>query len=82
LVELSTIPLLNLHRGDKATIIGFSVLDVPAKFYTIGIVPGSTIQLYRKLPLGGAVCIKLNNTDTKIAVSRREAEIILTNKLL
>lgn len=80
MAESTSIPLSDLQQGDKATISGFDTIDVPAKFYSIGIVPGTMFQVYRKLPLGGAVCIALSETDTKLAVSRSEARIILTHK--
>lgn len=80
LAEPQSIPLSDLQQGDNATISGFDTVDVPAKFYSIGIVPGTIFKVYRILPLGGAVCIALTETDTKLAVSRSEARIILTHK--
>ncbi len=72
--------LADLKRGEKAIITGFNTDDIPAKFYSIGIVPGSALQVYRIIPFNGPICILLDNTEGKLAISRGEAKLINIEK--
>ena len=70
-------PLLSdLHKGEKAIITGFNTEDIPSKFYSIGIIPGSIIIVYRIVPFNGPICIITGNEENKLAIRRSEAKLI------
>jgi ferrous iron transport protein A len=69
--------LSDLQRGEKGMITGFNTEEIPAKFYSIGIVPGSYIEIYRRIPFSGPVCIIVGNDPGKLAIRRSEAKLIL-----
>jgi ferrous iron transport protein A len=72
--------LSDLRKGEKARIRGFTTEEFPAKFYSIGIIPGSTIEVYRIVPFRGPVCIILGDHDDKLAIRRSEAKLIIVER--
>lgn len=72
--------LSDLKKGDKATITGFTTEEIPAKFYSIGIVPGTLIEVYRKIPLNGPICIILTNSEAMLAIRKSEAELVMVEE--
>jgi ferrous iron transport protein A len=68
--------LSDLRKGEKAMIAGFNTEDIPAKFYSIGIIPGLIIEVYRIVPFNGPICIITGMEESKLAIRRSEAKLI------
>ena len=67
--------LNNLELGKKATIAAFSDERAGCQLMTMGILPGSNVQVVRKAPLGGAIYLKMENQQ--FAIRNKEAECIM-----
>ena len=67
--------VLDLKKGEEATVKQFSDSSIACKLLTIGIIPDSRIKMIRKSPFGGAYCLKLGNTF--VAVRHKEAKSII-----
>lgn len=67
--------VLDLAKGEEATVKEFADSSMACKLLTIGIIPDSRITMIRKSPFGGAYCLKLG--DTFIAVREKEAKSIV-----
>jgi ferrous iron transport protein A len=59
---------------------GFNAEEVPSKFYSIGIIPGSMIEVYRIVPFRGPVCIIAGDGNDKLAIRRSEAKLIIVER--
>ncbi len=75
------ISLDKLKKGEKATIVSFHNDELPAKFYELGFMPGTTVQIKHKAPLNGPICVNVIDYQTLIAIRKTEAALILTDKL-
>ncbi len=64
-----------LHFLQKSTILHFSEESIEKKFISMGIVPGSRIEIMRKAPLGGALYAKIDGLI--IALRNSEAKSIV-----
>lgn len=72
--------LKDLKIGDLGEITGYNSDDIPAKFYEMGFIPGTQLQIKNKAPFGGPICISIVSNKTVMALRRTEAEKILINK--
>lgn len=69
-------PLLQLNRGHRARIIGFSGGHMlAAKLRQLGIVPGVCVRVIRVAPLSGPVLIEVDGRS--IALGRQIASRVL-----
>ncbi len=71
--------LKDLKKGVIAVIKGFSEEDIPSKFYEMGFLPGTELEIKNKAPFGGPICISLINNKSIMALRRKEADQILIN---
>ena len=72
--------LTDLRKGEKAEIVGFSSEDIPAKFFELGLVPGTAIEYKRAAPFSGPVWITLCKNNCMLALRKAEAKCVLVNK--
>ena len=66
--------LSNFKEGDYGVVNSFDDDTMAAKFLTMGVIPGKTLQLMRRIPYGGGLYIKVD--DSNIAVRELEAKHI------
>lgn len=67
--------LSKLKKGERGMIDSFSDQEIGCKLMSMGILPGSKVQILRKAPFGGAVYLKLDNQQ--FAIRNNEAECIV-----
>ena len=67
--------LNQLNKGESAIIHSFVDEQMACKMLSMGILPGSKVQLVRKAPFGGAIYIRLDNQQ--FAIRNSEAECIV-----
>ncbi len=72
--------LKDLKIGELAEIAGYKSDDIPAKFYEMGFIPGTSLQVKNKAPFGGPICISIISNKSVLALRRNEADKILINK--
>ncbi|MDG4945443.1 ferrous iron transport protein A [Weeksellaceae bacterium KMM 9713] len=72
--------LADLKKGERATILGFSTEDIPAKFLELGIVPGEDVEFRCSAPFNGPICISLCKTSCVLALGKSEASAVLVKK--
>lgn len=72
--------LVDLQKGEKAKIIGFSTEDIPAKFLELGLVPGEEIEFKRSAPFNGPIFITLRNSNSALALRKSEAKDVIVKK--
>ena len=67
--------LSNLKDGEKGTIRHFTNDHIASKLLSMGVLPGKSIRLVRRLPFGGGIYIKIENQS--IALREDEARSIV-----
>ena len=67
--------LTSLKPGVKAIVDSFSDHYVGGKLLSMGILPGSKVEIVRKSPLGGSIYTKVNNS--LVALRKEEAACIM-----
>lgn len=67
--------LSNLKDGEKGTIRHFTNDHIAGKLLSMGVLPGKSIRLVRRLPFGGGIYIKIENQS--IALREDEAKSIV-----
>ena len=72
--------LADLKKGERATILGFSTEDIPAKFFELGIVPGEDVEFRCSAPFNGPICISLCKTSCVLALGKSEASSVLVKR--
>lgn len=72
--------LAYLKKGERATILGFTTEDIPAKFLELGIVPGEDVEFRCSAPFNGPICISLCKTSCVLALGKSEASAVLVKK--
>lgn len=68
-------PAASLSLGQKARIAGFTRDDLASKLLTMGLLPGSTIQVVRKAPFGRSWYVLID--EYAIALRQEELSTIL-----
>jgi Fe2+ transport system protein FeoA len=66
--------LSNLDAGERGTIRAFESDDPPARLLEMGLVPGTTVELVRRAPLGDP--IYLNVRGYHLSIREHEADLI------
>ncbi|TJZ54868.1 ferrous iron transport protein A [Sphingobacterium olei] len=77
----NNITLDKLKKGEKAIIHSFKSNELPAKFYELGFTPGTSIEIKHIAPLQGPMCVNIIQQDSLIAIRKKEANLILINKI-
>ena len=62
-----------LQKGEKAKIQSISSMDLPAKFYEMGFIPGASIEIKHTAPFNGPICVHLVASNVLIAIRKAEA---------
>ncbi len=70
--------LLNKEKGALFTVTGFKNQQVASKLLSVGILPGSQLQIIRKAPNGYVFYIKVD--EISIALRQNELDAILMKK--
>ncbi len=73
--------IIQLKKGESATIIGYSSHDIPIKVYEIGLLPGVVLTMRDRLPFDGPICIQVKDNPNAIALRKSEADLILIESL-
>ncbi len=73
--------IIQLKKGESATIIGYRSDDVPIKIYEMGLLPGVVFTMKQQLPFNGPVCILIQHNPNAIALRKAEADLILIEPL-
>ena len=66
--------LSNFREGEHGIVNSFDDDTMAAKFLTMGLIPGKSLQLMRRIPFGGGLYIKVD--DANLAVREIEAKHI------
>lgn len=69
-----------LKKGEKAVIIDFDSHDIPAKFFELGFVPGTEVEVKHIAPLDGPICLNIIANNALIAIRKSEAKFILIDQ--
>lgn len=75
------ISLNKLNKGERARIVSFGDNNLPAKFFELGFIPGTIIEVKHKAPFQGPICVNITQNNTLIALRISEASTILTDKI-
>ncbi len=70
--------LLNKEKGALFTVTGFKNQQVASKLLSVGILPGSQLQIIRKAPNGFVYYIKVD--EISIALRQNELDAIVMKK--
>lgn len=70
-----------LKPGERVKISHLDTILLPAKFYELGFIPGSTVEIQHKAPLNGPICVHILDMDSLIAIRKSEAQLIFAEKL-
>jgi ferrous iron transport protein A len=65
----------NLRLGEQAMIVRFTDEKIEGKLTSMGMMPGSTLQLVRKAPFGGGFYVKIDGVN--IAMRAYEIQQII-----
>jgi ferrous iron transport protein A len=68
--------VLNLKEGNGGRITHFTDDHIAGKLMTMGVLPGSTLQVVRKAPFNGGFYLKVDGMS--IVVRNEEASNIMT----
>lgn len=71
--QLQTLSMLK--DGEKGTIDHFTNDQMATKLLSMGVLPGKSIRVVRRLPFGGGLYIKIENQN--IALREKEANDIV-----
>lgn len=72
--------LNTLVKGERAKIQSISSMDLPAKFYEMGFIPGASIEIKHIAPFDGPICVHLLASNVLIAIRQAEALHIQVEK--
>lgn len=67
--------LVHIAPTEKGTVLHFTDSTLGARLISMGILPGSTIEVVRKAPFGGALYVKIE--EQRYALRRAEASHIV-----
>lgn len=68
-------------RGERVKIIGLDNTLLPAKFYELGFIPGTIVEIQHKAPVNGPICVRILGIDSLIVVRKSEAQLIFVEKV-
>lgn len=71
--------LLNRERSSIFTVKGFKDQQVASKLLSVGILPGSQLQIIRKAPSGFVFFIKVDGISIALRQNELESIILLKN---
>jgi len=73
---MASTPLSNAKSGDRCIVleIAANAVELKSRLYSLGVIPGSMLELLRFAPLGDPMQVKVGGSF--ISIRRSEAEII------
>jgi len=74
------VSLADMNVGEEAVITGFSTEEIPARFYEMGLLPGTLLKLQYRAPFNGPVCVSVNEHQYLLALRKREARYVLIER--
>lgn len=78
---MQTVFSLNLLKiGERATIASIDSMDLPSKFFEMGLLPGNVVEVKHKAPFSGPIGLLIHPTNMLIAIRKSEAVHILVEK--
>jgi len=69
-----------LKVGDIATINNIDDHLVPSKFFELGLLPGTTIEIKHRAPFNGPIGLHIHQSNTLVAIRKSEAIHIFVRK--
>ena len=69
-----------LKVGEVATISSVDDKVVPSKFFELGLLPGTKIEIKHKAPFSGPIGLHIHNSNTLVAIRKSEAIHIFVSK--
>lgn len=69
-----------LEVGEKATIRQLDSAELPSKFYEMGLLPGTVVEVKHKAPFNGPLGLQISNSSILIAIRKSEALHIFVEK--
>ncbi|NQD71373.1 ferrous iron transport protein A [Sphingobacterium shayense] len=69
-----------LRVGEVATIRSVDNKVVPSKFFELGLLPGTTIEIKHKAPFSGPIGLHIHSSNTLVAIRKSEAAHIFVSK--
>ncbi|TYP92491.1 ferrous iron transport protein A [Sphingobacterium allocomposti] len=69
-----------LKIGEKATISELNARELPSKFFEMGLLPGTVVEVKHKAPFNGPIGLHIHNSNVLIAIRRSEATHILVER--
>ncbi|MGO1243385.1 MAG: FeoA family protein [Sphingobacterium sp.] len=69
-----------LKVGEVATIRTIDEAVVPSKFFELGLLPGTTVEIKHKAPFSGPIGLHIHNSNTLVAIRKSEAIHIFVSK--
>lgn len=68
--------LAKVSLGNKVRISLDQKVDLPTKFYELGLYPGAWIEVQRKAPAHGPLSCRILESDQIIVIRQAEAKVI------
>lgn len=69
-----------LEIGERATIYHLDSLELPSKFYEMGLLPGTVVEIKHKAPFNGPIGLHIPSSNLLIAIRKSEALHIFVEK--
>ena len=69
-----------LEVGEQATICQLDSSVIPSKFYEMGLLPGTVIEVKHRAPFHGPIGLQISNSKILIAIRKSEALHIFVEK--
>lgn len=66
-----------LKKGQRAIIVDLNSNYIPAKFYEMGFLPGTEVEVKHIAPLNGPMCLNIIASNSLIAIRKSEAKVII-----
>ena len=69
-----------LEVGERATIRQLDASELPSKFYEMGLLPGTVVEVKHKAPFKGPIGLQILSSNILIAIRKSEALHIFVEK--
>jgi len=67
--------IADLKKGERATILDSSSIDIPLKLLEMGCLPGNIVELFQVAPFHDPIYLNIN--DSYVAIRKETAALIL-----
>lgn len=69
-----------LEVGEQATIRQLDAAELPSKFFEMGLLPGTRVEIKHKAPFNGPIGLHISSSNILIAIRKSEASHIFIEK--